>query len=205
MDIFNKISIAELFPEKFQIIAIKLIQSDEFGPLFLLDQPTLYKHLNRSARRPTKVDNIIRAQFWFEVNRVKQAAETKINLDSILGSVMMVETFYKSYMLYPDKIVWMFCPPLAFDQMLKEAIAFSILRLRGILDDLPENKISDHLKISKHLIGLGIDTGFVSKRDLKKIAGQVNGDLIAENSESIEDEILKAEKRIERLKKEIVK
>lgn len=203
MDILHKQKIAHMTSPAFRDRAVSLMGHEEYGPLFLLTENDLWRELRARKKMPTTNDNILRSSFWFEYNRTVCSGENKIHMDAVTGTVIMSETFYSSYIIYPEKVIWLFCPPVSYENRLNEALSYSLRRLRDLLEDQPANEINKILRISSLIFRLSNGEGLTLEPTRKSAVKNIAADLLDANVVDIDEEIEKARKQLEKSRQEV--
>lgn len=143
-----------------------------------LPEYELWKELGSLGKRPGPTEELVRCNFWSEYFRVKRKGEKRINFDSVTGTIMSRETFYKYFIINPFRLSWMLCPPKEYTELLAEIATFGLRQLREILEvpldpSKPAFKTrADQRLAVNRLIGELTGRVHITRKDVKRHAEQ---------------------------------
>ena len=105
--------------------------------LFKLEERTLLKILRAENKTPNATDNRLRIRFWEAYERAvgsTREGSAKINISWIVEGVVSQDYLYERYLKIPEKVAWMLTPPMHYDIVAKETLAFGMEQLRDIME-----------------------------------------------------------------------
>lgn len=127
----NERSVINLLPPA---LASNIIEASKQRPEFfqIEDERLLRRHLRENGTEPTPTDNRLRVAFWHEYERAQTLANPKMVISAIHAGVCSRQLFDR-YMLRPEKVAWILCPPASYTTIAEEALSFGLEQLRDIL------------------------------------------------------------------------
>lgn len=134
----NPRSLVRLLPEPFAK-RIKDVWSGDNGYLFGYTEHGLKGELFRKGKSPTAQDNRLRLQFWLEYDFVQSENGYHVpamNMSKVIGTQYPKESFYKFYITDDYKLAWLICPPVNYENALKQAIDTGLQRYQDFLDNV---------------------------------------------------------------------
>jgi 3-dehydroquinate dehydratase len=176
--------------------------------LFALDERSLWRTMGREKCQPSPTDNRLRLSFWEEYNRAKMKSE-RMKITRITDGICSSQFFLDHYIVRPEKVAWMLCIPASYEVTMKEALAFSICKMRDILDipvvDEKTGKINSSManlqfRISQKLHEM-VHGATVQRSINVNIGEKAAGDkaiqdaLMSNNMEDIQKKLAQLEKR----------
>lgn len=130
-DVTNPRSIICVVPEAFKSQLKLLWDSEINGRLLGLNESDLITEFNRKNRRPNASDHKLRFNFWMEYDRVMaDERAVPINMQSVIGTVISKEAFYKFYITDPLNLAWLMCPPTNYIDKIEEVLNYSLTKLQ---------------------------------------------------------------------------
>ena len=130
-DINNPASVINLLPPSVRAL---LTNAKEKVPHLLdMDERVLWKELRSQDKSPSVSDSRLRMKFWNEYERAAALGE-RMNLPNIYLGVCSPDYFQNRYILMPEKVAWMLCPPASYVVKMEEALAYGVEQLRDILE-----------------------------------------------------------------------
>lgn len=97
------------------------------------DERWVYRQLSGKGMRPTPTDNRLRIKFWLEYDRAL-TSQDKFSVPNVVSGVCFSTFFYNRYLLNPDKVAWLLCPPADYVAKLTEILDFGLEQMRDILE-----------------------------------------------------------------------
>lgn len=115
--------------------------------LFGLTENQLLEELSLRKKRPSPADQRIRLNFWTEYDRCLSSTKIiQIDMPSVIKTLISKEAFYKYYIVKADKMAFMLCPPISYQNYLEDTVTHSIEAMRKILEINPEDR-KGHINI----------------------------------------------------------
>lgn len=100
--------------------------------LFTLDEHSLGQKLRTEHKTPSVTDNRLRLAFWLEYERAVSRGKAML-MQNVFAGVCGASYFYREYIASPTRVAWLLCPPVDYQNKLREARDFGIDLLRSYL------------------------------------------------------------------------
>ncbi len=133
-DAFDRTEPAALINKVPTTFAAAMIKAHQASPeLFGLDERALFQRLRQNNLTPSPTDNQVRLAFWMEVNRAF-AEGTDVEPVRVYGGICSKQFFYAHYLTAPNRVAWLLTPVVEYETKMREALDFSLDRLRSYLE-----------------------------------------------------------------------
>lgn len=140
-------SLANLLPESLVQLVRKLHES-ELGYYLSLSEEKLRRQLVMVDQKPNTMDDRIRIQFWLEYDKMMSMDKLPtMDMGRVIGSVMSKESFYRYYIVKPEKLAWMLCPPKDYVELSKSVLTHSLEKINEILEFSHQRKSSGEIDL----------------------------------------------------------
>ena len=116
---------------------IPILNCIEQAPdLFGLDEFDLLKKLKYLKASPNANDNRLRLAFWMEYDRIKAGdlGGKQMKMSAVYNGICTGQYLTQRYLLCPERVAWMLCPPASYDVFMEEALVFGMAQLREVLE-----------------------------------------------------------------------
>ncbi len=102
--------------------------------------------------RVNATDKRLRISFWIEYDRA-QAGKRVMGMSNVFSGVCTRMYFDNEVLHRPGKLAWILTPPVAYTNVMEEALVFGVEKLRDILDiDLKDAKGQVNVKAGELLL-----------------------------------------------------